>query len=139
MKKLLILAAVAIIATAGFYGKKQEEEKEELIIEEVGIALAEQVVTNLEEAIKKQVDDFWENNDFSQTVGWSEEDKQKLTDSLQEYVSSYEWDTQELVVLKDKVTKLLNDSEFLKSIKGITKEELDAKFAEILSGQKEIE
>ena len=140
MKKLFIVAAVAIVAMAGFYGKNANEEKElaviqDTIIEDVGTALAQQAVTELEETFKKQMDDFWKSNDVGQAVGWSEEEKQQLTDSLGEYLTSYEWDAQELIELKDKVTELLKDSEFLKSLKGITKEELDAKLAEILSGR----
>lgn len=138
MKKLLIVAAVAIIATAGFYGKNEKKENgivHDTIIEDVGTALAEQAVIEIEETFKNQVDDFWKSNDFSQMVGWTEEEKQQLTNALQDYVSEYEWDTKELVKLKEKVTKLLNDSEFLETLKGITKEELDAKLADLLSGQ----
>lgn len=140
MKKLLFLAAVAIIATAGFYGKNQSEDNaknstESTVVEDVHVALAEQLVSSFEDSFQEQIAVFLNSDDFSQAVGWSQEEKQQLTASLQEYLASYEWDTKQLVELKDKVTELLNDSEILKSLKGITKEELDAKLAELLSGQ----
>lgn len=140
MKKLLIVAAVAIIATAGFYEKKEQDTKEKdiaenTIVEELHVALAEQMVASFETTFQEQIDAFLHSDDFSQTVGWSKEEKQQLTESLQEYLASYEWDTQQILEVKDKVTELLNDSELLKRLKGITKEELDAKLAELLSVQ----
>lgn len=135
MKKLLIVAAVAIIATASFYEKNKNEVTEQTVLEDVQVALAEQMVESFEQTFEEQLNAFMKNDDFSQMVGWSEEEKQQLTDSLQEYLISYEWDTKQLVELKDKVTELLSDSDFLKSLKGITKEELDAKLAGILAGQ----
>lgn len=140
MKKLLIVAAVAIIATAVFYGKKEQDVKEQniaenTVVEDLHVALAEQMVANFETTFQNQIDAFWESDDFAQAVGWSNEEKQQLTESLQEYLASYEWDAQQIVEVKDKVTELLSDSELLKSLKGITKEELDAKLAELLSVQ----
>lgn len=140
MKKLLIVAAVAIIATAGFYGKKEQDVKEQniaenTVVEDLHVALAEQMVASFETTVQNQIDAFWESDDFTQAVGWSNEEKQQLTESLQEYLASYEWDAQQIVEVKDKVTELLSDSELLKSLKGITKEELDAKLAELLSVQ----
>lgn len=145
MKKLLIVAAVAIIATAGFYEKKQQDTieqgtikkdgEEKAVVEELHVALAEQMVGSFETTFQEQIDAFLQGDDYSQAVGWSKEEKQQLTESLQEYLASYEWDTQQIVEVKDKVTELLNDSELLKSLKGITKEELDAKLAELLSAK----
>lgn len=140
MKKLLIVAAVAIIATAGFYGKKEQDVKEQniaenTVVEDLHVALAEQMVASFETTVQNQIDAFWESDDFAQAVGWSNEEKQQLTESLQEYLASYEWDAQQIIEVKDKVTELLSDSELLKSLKDITKEELDAKLAELLSVQ----
>lgn len=135
MKKLLIVAAVAIIATAGFYGKNEKDTKENTTVEDVHVALADQMVSSFEDTFQEQLDAFMSSDDFSQMIGWSKEERQQLTESLQQYLASYDWDTQQLVELKDKVKELLSDSELLESLQGITKEEMDAKLAELLSSQ----
>lgn len=93
---------------------KQEEEK----VSEAG--------EEMKEALLAQLDEFIHNKDISESLGISETEQLELEQSFENYIDSYELDSEELEHAIDSFKALLKNAE------GLTKEELDEKLAKML-------
>lgn len=80
----------------------------------------------MKEALLAQLDEFIHNKDISESLGISETEQLELEQSFENYIDSYELDSEELEHAIDSFKALLKNAE------GLTKEELDEKLAKML-------
>lgn len=80
----------------------------------------------MKEALLAQLDEFIHNKDISESLGISETEQLELEQSFENYIDSYELDSEEVEHAIDSFKALLKNAE------GLTKEELDEKLAKML-------
>lgn len=124
MKKLMIsiaacfgISSVAMTSCQEQLPQTVQEQWEEKQDEVVSAVSAE-----MQKALKAQLNDFIQNDDLGESLGFSEEQ----ISQLEQYVEEYEFDTEALAKLAGGLENLMEDA------KGLTKEEIQEELAKIL-------
>ncbi len=128
MKKLLIsIAAFLGVSSMAMTScqdqlpqkmQEQWEEKQETIVSAVS--------TEMKEALKSQMDEFLQSDDLEESLGFTDEQRKEIEQSMEQYIEQYEFDAEALNELTQKMETLFQDA------KGLTKEEIREKLDEML-------
>ncbi len=128
MKKLLIsIAAFLGVSSMAMTScqdqlpqkmQEQWEEKQETIVSAVS--------TEMKEALKSQMDEFLQSDDLEESLGFTDEQRKEIEQSMEQYIEQYEFDAEALNELTQKMETLFQDA------KGLTKEEIQEKLDEML-------
>ncbi|MBO5032870.1 MAG: hypothetical protein J6D08_13470 [Lachnospiraceae bacterium] len=87
--------------------------------------IGEQTAEELKDAFIKEVDEFFQSGDLSETLGISSEKQDQVEASIRQYLDEYSMDEEKLGEAKESLEKLLENAQ------GLSTEELEDKIAEI--------
>lgn len=87
---------------------------------------------SIKESILSQLDDFIHSSDSNNEIVISEEDKVALEASIDDYLDSYDWNTEELEKVKSELSSFWKELSEKNSASSFSKEELNKKLNEIL-------
>lgn len=128
MKKLIIsvaaflgISSIAMTSCQDQLPQEAQEQWENRQNEVVSVVSAE-----MKKALKEQMDEFFSSDDLEESLGITQEQINRIEQSLEQYVDSYEVDAGALTKLTDELELLIDEA------KGLTKEEFQTKLDEIL-------
>lgn len=128
MKKLIIsvaaflgISSIAMTSCQEQLPQEAQEQWENRQNEVVSVVSAE-----MKKALKEQMDEFFSSDDLEESLGITQEQINRIEQSLEQYVDSYEVDAGALTKLTDELELLIDEA------KGLTKEEFQTKLDEIL-------
>ena len=128
MKKIIISVA-ALLGVSSVALNSCEEQLPQSVQEqfkETQDEVKSKVSNEMKEAMIAQIDDFLQNDDLEESLGFSEEQLAETEQSITQYIEDYELDTETLTNLVGEIKNLFDETQ------GLSKEEIQAKLDEML-------
>lgn len=128
MKKIIIsVAALFGVSTVALNScEEQLPQAVQEQFEETQDEVKSKVSSEMKEAMIAQIDDFLQNDDLGESLGFSEEQIAETEQSITQYIEDYELDTEALTDLVGEIKLLFDETQ------GLSKEEIQAKLDEML-------
>lgn len=128
--------AIAAVLVAGLSSCKGEvAEKIQNTMDSAKSDMQEMAADEVQKAIQKQIDSFLQSSEFEERLGVSEEQKEQIQQSFKEYLSSYDFGTEDIDEVKEGLADLAKEIADSTDTK-ISKEEINEKLSEILNDNK---
>lgn len=124
MKRLIVFGLIIMATMVSCQEQLPEQIREQFFKQDE--ERVSEAGEEMKEALLAQLDEFIHNKDISESLGISETEQLELEQSFENYIDSYELDSEELEHAIDSFKALLKNAE------GLTKEELDEKLAKML-------
>ena len=128
MKKIIISAA-ALFGVSSVAMTSCEEHLPESVQEQFEEAQEEvksKVSNEMKEALIAQIDEFLQNDDLEESLGFSEEQLAQTEQSITQYIENYDFDTEALTKLVGEIELLFDETQ------GLSKEEIQIKLDKML-------
>ena len=90
-----------------------------------------QVSDDIKSALAEEVKAFINSDDLAVTLGIDAKEQERLNESIQSYIDSYELDEEQLKAAKQTV------EEFLESAKGLSVDEIQKNISDIFEAEKQ--
>lgn len=124
-KNIAVLAVVLGVAFATGCEADFSGQDPDGYVEEIVKDVKAQAEEELKKAFAKEVSDFFESTDLTETLGISGEEREQLEESLRKYIDEYSADEQKLGEAKEAIEQLFENADHL------TAEELENNIKEI--------
>ena len=128
MKKIIISVA-ALLGVSSVALNSCEEQLPQSVQEqfkETQDEVKSKVSNEMKEAMIAQIDEFLQNDDLEESLGFSEEQLAETEQSITQYIEDYELDTETLTNLVGEIKNLFDETQ------GLSKEEIQARLDEML-------
>lgn len=128
MKKIIVSVA-ALLGVSTVALNSCEEQLPQAVqeqFEETQDEVKNKVSNEMKEAMIAQIDDFLQNDDLEESIGFSEEQIAETEQSITQYIEDYELDTEGLTDLVGEIKHLFDETQ------GLSKDEIQAKLEEML-------
>ncbi len=131
-----VMAALALLAVmlTGCQSDVTIDNVGDKISESVSDTIAKtkkQVSDDIKSALAEEVKAFINSDDLAVTLGIDAKEQERLNESIQSYIDSYELDEEQLKAAKQTV------EEFLESAKGLSVDEIQKNISDIFEAEKQ--
>lgn len=127
--KRIIISVAALLGISSVALNSCEEQLPQSVQEqfkETQDEVKSKVSNEMKEAMIAQIDEFLQNDDLEESLGFSEEQLAETEQSITQYIEDYELDTETLTNLVGEIKNLFDETQ------GLSKEEIQAKLDEML-------
>lgn len=92
----------------------------------------DKIAEDAKETFLSQLDEFIQNDALNSSIGFSEEEKEALESSIDDYLNNYDWNTEELEKTKSDLSSFWEELSKQAESSSLTKEDINKKLDEIL-------
>lgn len=136
MRKLRILTVILLAAVSITACSDVIPESVQNAVDVKSKELKSKAAEELKQALKDQISDFIESTDLQTTLGLSAEEQEEVSESIEDYLESYDSDPTQWKKALEELTKAINKLKEDGELKGLSTDELNKKLEEILENQK---